>query len=67
MPVQDLRICGDEDEDLKIPAQANYEGGDAFDVWLTVEASDHHSTAPDMRNQLYLVNIIYVEIYARFE
>ena len=28
--------------------------GDAFDVWLTVEASDHHSAAPDMRNQLYL-------------
>ena len=55
MPVQDLRICGDEDEDLKIPAQANYEGGDAFDVWLTVEASDHHSAAPDMRNQLYFL------------
>ena len=35
------------------PCAGKLWGGDAFEVWRTVEASDHHSADPDMRNQLY--------------
>ena len=69
--IHDMNIRRENEDDEKTwssgCARRQIMRGDAFDVWLTVEASDHHSTAPDMRNQLYLVNIIYVEIYARFE